>query len=95
MSNVLTPERLTTEIPADLENGWQVIVINDEHHTFDEVIIAFCKVLPGMTPELALEKAMEIYTTGRSVVFRGMKEPCELYCEMLRDPYKLRADVDR
>src|SRR5690242_2861999 len=42
----------------------KVIVLDCNCHTFDDVEIALCRVIPGMTRQKAHEHAWEIHTTG-------------------------------
>ena len=46
----------------------KVIVLDCNCHTFDDVEIALCRVIPGMTRAKAHQHAWEIHTTGASVV---------------------------
>ena len=61
----------------------KVIVLDCNCHTFDDVEIALCRVIPGMTRSKAHQHAWEIHTTGASVVARAPKERAELYQEQL------------
>ena len=58
-------------------------VLDCQCHTFDDVEIALCRVIPGMTRDKAHQHAWEIHTTGASVVARAPKERAELYQEQL------------
>mgnify|MGYP006314844217 CR=1 FL=1 len=49
----------------------------------DDVEIALCRVIPGMTRSKAHQHAWEIHTTGASVVARAPKERAELFQEQL------------
>ena len=65
-----------TSIELDLESlarvrqlrPHKVIVLDCQCHTFDDVEVALCRVIPGMTRPRAHEHAWEIHTTGASVV---------------------------
>ena|SRR4026208_1122787 len=61
----------------------KVIVLDCNCHTFDDVEIALCRIIPGMTRNKAHQHAWEIHTTGASVVARAPKERAELYQEQL------------
>jgi ATP-dependent Clp protease adaptor protein ClpS len=65
------------------EGGWAVIVLNDDHNTFEHVIATLCRVIPAMTPSKADSLAWKVHRSGRAVVWTGLKEPCELYVEQL------------
>ncbi|MBA2449122.1 MAG: ATP-dependent Clp protease adaptor ClpS [Chloroflexi bacterium] len=61
----------------------QSIVLDCQCHTFDDVEIALCRVIAGMTRQKAHQHAWEIHTTGASVVARAPKERAEHYQEQL------------
>ncbi len=62
---------------------FKVVVLDCNCHTFDDVEIALCLVIPGMTRAKAHQHAYEIHTTGASVVARAPKERAEHYQEQL------------
>src|SRR5215212_9935485 len=62
---------------------YRVVVLDCNCHTFDDVEIALCRVIAGMTRQKAHQHAWEIHTTGASVVARGPKERAEHYQEQL------------
>ncbi len=62
---------------------FKVVVLDCNCHTFDDVEVALCRVIPGMTGLKAHQHAWEIHTTGASVVARAPKERAELYQEQL------------
>jgi ATP-dependent Clp protease adapter protein ClpS len=61
----------------------RLIVLNDEVHTFDDVIGCFCRVLPAMTPAKANRLALEIHSSGQAEVWSGAREHAELYAEQI------------
>jgi ATP-dependent Clp protease adaptor protein ClpS len=62
-----------------LDAPWQVIVLNDDHNTFEGVAQALSSVLPGVSFEQGMSLANRIHTSGRAVVWSGHKEQAELY----------------
>jgi ATP-dependent Clp protease adaptor protein ClpS len=66
----------------------RVIVLNDDHNTFDGVAFALARVLPGISFERGLAYANAIHTTGSAVVWSGHRERAELYWSQL-DGYGL------
>src|ERR687897_617154 len=56
---------------------YKVVVLDCNCHSFDDVEIALCRVIPGMTRAKAHQHAYEIHTTGASVVARAPKERAE------------------
>lgn len=61
----------------------KVVVLDCDCHTFDDVEIALCRVIPGMTRPKAHQHAWEIHTTGASVVARAPKERAEHFQSQL------------
>ncbi|MDQ3811777.1 MAG: ATP-dependent Clp protease adaptor ClpS [Chloroflexota bacterium] len=73
----------------------KVIVLDCQCHSFDDVELALCRVLPGMTRSRAHEHAWEIHTTGASVVATAALERAEHYCSQLaRRGLRVRLEED-
>ena len=84
--SIETIERPRTSGPDSGQgSAWRVIVLNDDHNTFDGVARALSATLPGVTLDQGYEVADRIHNSGRAVVWAGQKEPAELYWEQLRD----------
>lgn len=82
----VTVEKPRTRGPGDgLGDSWKVIVLNDNHNTFDGVAGALSSVIPGVSFEQGLQFANRIHSTGSAIVWSGMREPAELYHSMLND----------
>jgi len=62
-----------------------VIVLNDDHNTFQGVAFALSSVLPGVSYEKGMTFANRIHDTGQAIVWSGDQEPAELYWTQLRD----------
>jgi ATP-dependent Clp protease adaptor protein ClpS len=62
---------------------YKVVVLDCNCHSFDDVEIALCRVIPGMTRNKAHQHAWEIHTTGASVVARAPKERADHFQEQL------------
>ena len=62
---------------------WRVIVLNDDHNTFDGVAFALARTIPGVTYERGLALANRIHTAGRATVWTGHREAAELYWAQL------------
>jgi len=60
-----------------------VIVLNDDHNTFEGVAAALAAVIPGTSDERGLELASRIHNTGQAVAWCGLQEPAELYWQQL------------
>jgi ATP-dependent Clp protease adaptor protein ClpS len=70
---------------SGLGGNWRVIVLNDDHNTFDHVARTLARHIPGVTVDKGYALADRIHASGRAIVWSGMKEPAELYWEQLRD----------
>ena len=79
-----TKERLDRGTGTDLGPPWHVIVLNDNHNTFDGVAAALATVLPDVSFEQGLAYANRIHTTGNAVVWSGHREVAEHYWNGLR-----------
>ena len=64
-------------------NPWRVVVLNDNHNTFQGVAFALSSVLPGISYDKGMQLANRIHDTGRAVVWSGEKEQAELYWTQL------------
>jgi ATP-dependent Clp protease adaptor protein ClpS len=79
-----TVERPRTGGPGSGVGGnWMVIVLNDDHNTFDHVANTLAKVIPGTTVEEGYRIADRVHNSGQAVVWTGPREPAELYWEQL------------
>jgi ATP-dependent Clp protease adaptor protein ClpS len=70
---------------SGLGGNWRVIVLNDNHNTFDGVASALSSVIPGMSLDQGYAMADRIHNSGQAIVWTGMKETAEHYWEQLRD----------
>jgi ATP-dependent Clp protease adaptor protein ClpS len=68
---------------SGLDDNWRVIVLNDDHNTFDHVAHTLARTIPGVTVAGGYAIADTIHNTGRAIVWAGMKETAELYWEQL------------
>ena len=68
---------------SGLGGNWRVIVLNDNHNTFDHVATSLARCIPGMSVEKGYAMANRIHNAGQAIVWTGMKEPAELYWEQL------------
>jgi ATP-dependent Clp protease adaptor protein ClpS len=62
-----------------------VIVLNDNHNTFEGVAMTLAQFIPGVDYDRGMALANEIHNKGRARVWRGDREQAELYWEQLRD----------
>ena len=91
----------TVELPRPggpdeaLGGDWRVIVLNDNHNTFDGVAAALARILPGVTLDQGYAIADKIHNTGQAIVWAGHREPAELYWEQLRGEGLTMAPLER
>jgi ATP-dependent Clp protease adaptor protein ClpS len=90
-------ETLTQRPDTGTEFGkpWNVIVLNDDHNTFQGVAFALSSTIPGVDYDRGMAMANRIHSTGRAVVWSGLKEPAELYWEQLRACGLTMAPLER
>jgi ATP-dependent Clp protease adaptor protein ClpS len=75
--------------------GWQVIVLNDNHNTFDHVARTLSRVVPGVSLDGGYRIADRIHNSGSAVVWSGEREPAELYWEQLNEAGLTMAPLER
>ena len=81
-----TIERPRTGGPdSGLGGNWNVIVVNDDHNTFDGVAQALAKNVPGFDLDKGYAMADRIHRSGLAIVWSGHKELAEHYWDLLRD----------
>ena len=62
---------------------WRVIVLNDDHNTFEGVARALSSVLPGVSYDAGMQLAEAIDGIGQAIVWSGHREPAEHYWVLL------------
>jgi len=80
---------------SGLGGNWRVIVLNDNHNTFDGVAAALARIIPGVTLDGGYAIADQIHNKGQAIVFTGMKETAEHYWEQLRDAGLTMAPLEQ
>jgi ATP-dependent Clp protease adaptor protein ClpS len=90
-----TKERPTRDAGTGTGDAWRVIVLNDNHNTFDGVAAALSQVLPAMSFEQGMALANKIHNTGQAIVWSGHREPAELYWQSLKDLGLTMAPLER
>jgi ATP-dependent Clp protease adaptor protein ClpS len=91
----------TIELPrtsgpdSGLGGEWRVIVLNDDHNTFDHVAHTLARFIPGVSIDAGFAFADRIHNTGRAIVWSGQQEQAELYWEQLRDAGLTMAPLER
>jgi ATP-dependent Clp protease adaptor protein ClpS len=90
-----TRERRDTGPGGGLGDPWRVIVLNDNHNTFDGVAFALAAVLPGVSFDKGMSFAERIHSSGSAIVWSGHREPAELYWSQLKDHGLTMAPLER
>jgi ATP-dependent Clp protease adaptor protein ClpS len=78
-----TKERLDRGAGTGLGKPWHVIVLNDNHNSFDGVAAALSAVI-GFSFAEGMGFANRIHTTGQAVVWSGHREVAEHYWNGLK-----------
>jgi ATP-dependent Clp protease adaptor protein ClpS len=87
MTQTLTPPKERTDRSDGTGTGdaWRVIVLNDNHNTFEGVAFALASVIPGVSYDRGMQIADRIHNSGQAIVWSGHLEPAELYWNELKD----------
>jgi ATP-dependent Clp protease adaptor protein ClpS len=80
---------------SGLGGNWQVIVLNDDHNTFDHVAKTLSGVIPGMSLDSGYAMADKIHNSGQAMVWTGPREPAEHYWELLREAGLTMAPLEQ
>ena len=90
-----TKERVDRGTGTGLGEPWNVIVLNDDHNTFQGVAMALASTIPDVSYDQGLRIADRIHSSGRAIVWSGHKEAAELYWEQLRGYGLTMAPLER
>jgi len=91
----------TVELPrtsgpgSGLGGNWRVIVLNDNHNTFEGVAAALARYIPGVSLDKGHAIADQIHRTGQAIVWTGHRETAEHYWEQLRDAGLTMAPLEQ
>ena len=98
MSEPTPPDHGITTKPREVEEvrtrrlpPYNVILENDDHHTFEFVVEVLRKAL-GVTEQKAVILTSEAHNSGRAVVWTGSKEVAELKAEQIQSFHEIRAN---
>ncbi|HZQ15856.1 MAG TPA: ATP-dependent Clp protease adaptor ClpS [Gaiellaceae bacterium] len=97
MTRTLTPprERVRRRAGSGTGDAWRVIVLNDDHNTFEGVAAALAQTIPGVDYARGLQLANAIHTTGQAIVWSGHRETAELYHAQLESHGLTMAPLER
>ncbi len=74
-----TREQTDKGTGSGLGTPWKVIVLNDNHNTFEGVAAALAAVLPDLSFDRGMAFANKIHASGRAIVWTGHREVAEHY----------------
>ena len=72
-----------------------MIVLNDNHNTFEHVAATLARYIPGVSLDRGNQFAVQIDRAGQAIVWSGLKEPAELYWEQLSDAGLTMAPLEQ
>jgi ATP-dependent Clp protease adaptor protein ClpS len=90
-----TKERLDRGTGTGLGAPWNVIVLNDDHNTFEGVAFALAATIPGVSYDQGMSLAGRIHNSGLAIVWSGHQEAAELYWDQLRGHGLTMAPLER
>jgi ATP-dependent Clp protease adaptor protein ClpS len=96
-TETITPprERVRRGTGGGFGERWRVIVLNDNHNTFQGVAAALATVVPGITYDRGMALANRIHSTGQAVVWSGHRERAEHYRRQLESRGLTMAPLER
>jgi ATP-dependent Clp protease adaptor protein ClpS len=77
------------------EGPWRVVVLNDNHNSFDHVAETLARVLPGVSLADGYRSADRIHHTGAAIVWSGPQEEAEGYWAELDNAGLTLAPLER
>ena len=97
MTSTRTPprERLDRGTGSGLGDAWRVIVLNDDHNTFEGVAFALAQTIPGVDYDRGMALANKIHNSGQAIVWSGHREAAELYHSQLEANGLTMAPLER
>jgi ATP-dependent Clp protease adaptor protein ClpS len=95
--STLTPprERVSRGTRSRSGAAWRVIVLNDDHNTFEGVAFALAQTIPGVDYDKGMRLANTIHNSGQAVVWSGERELAELYHSQLEAYGLTMAPLER
>jgi ATP-dependent Clp protease adaptor protein ClpS len=78
-------ERETIGGGSTLGDVSRIVVLNDNHNSFEGVASALSRVLPGVNYDKGMTLASSIHSSGQAIVWSGQREQAELYWEQLNE----------
>lgn len=94
-SCVLEQEQLSLDIQTGRGRPANVIVLNDNHNTFQGVAVSLARIIPHTSVTEGFKLAEQIHHQGQAIVWSGELEVAELYAEQLQSLGLTMAPVER
>jgi ATP-dependent Clp protease adaptor protein ClpS len=88
---ILFEEEIESDIRLDYP--WNVILYNDDVHSFEEVILQVQKAT-GVPIEKAIEITLEAHQNGRAICYSGPIEKCTQVANILKE-IRLHVEIDQ
>ena len=82
-SGTVSRERERAGTGSGIGDATNVVVLNDDHNTFEGVAFALATVVPGVDYDGGMALANKIHSSGSAVVWSGHREQAELYWNQL------------
>ncbi|HEY3962021.1 MAG TPA: ATP-dependent Clp protease adaptor ClpS [Gaiellaceae bacterium] len=97
MTQTLTPPRTRLRRTTGRGTGhaWKVVVLNDNHNTFEGVAFALADTIPGVDYDRGMAFATRIHESGQAIVWSGHREAAELYHSQLETYQLTLAPLER
>ena len=89
-NTVLNRKKSNTKYPEV-----RVIVLDDNHNTFQHVANCLMQIIPGMSEKKAWDLTIKVDKTGSAEVWRGNLEQAELYHEQLLSKGLTMAPIEK
>jgi ATP-dependent Clp protease adaptor protein ClpS len=87
---VVTRPRTDEATRTRRQPPYNVILENDDHHSFEFVVGVLMKVL-GCPLEKAFQLTQQAHTSGKAIVWTGMREVAELKLDQIKTFHETRA----
>ncbi len=92
MPNIEEELKKWTKEFKETQGSWQVILYNDSHNSYDNVVLWLQKST-GCSQERANSITRTAHTSGKAVAYGGSKEKCQQIAGYLRGK-GLQVEVD-
>ena len=95
MPEAITADKVEDKTKINLGRPHNVILFNDDHHSFDEVVSQLVRAIKCSAGQ-ANAIAMAAHSTGQAIAFSGNLERCELVDSILGGaPANLRTSIEK